>query len=412
MRIGIVTTWTERGGTYVSRQLIQALRGRHEVCIYARGTAYKTSLGDNEPEIYWGRIPAIPQTNTAIDLKDFEAWTERKALDIVLFNEQAWWMPAALCFEKGILTGTYVDYYTKETTALFDGYDFLICNTKRHLSVFNKHPQAYFIPWGTDTKLFKPAPSPEENRPLTFFHSCGKSPFRKGTDLLLEAFSRLSSDAKLVIHAQKDILKEIPGSAEVLNKLLALGKVEIIERTVPAPGLYHLGDVYVYPSRLDGIGLTIAESLSCGLPVITPDNAPMNEFIKGRNGTLVPVASYSRRKDGYYWDMCQVDIDALTAAMEYYCKLSAEELRELKAEARRSAELSFNWEINSKPLAGMIANTKAADRQLKLEIASRIRKMEKSRGGRPLRFYYAMPWLYSFLLRPARILKRKYKRTS
>ena len=63
--------------------------------------------------------------------------------------------------------------------------------------------------------------------------------------------------------------------------------LKIYEKTLPAPGLYHLGDVYVYPSRLDGVGLTVGEALACGLPVITTENGPMDEFVEdGFNGRL------------------------------------------------------------------------------------------------------------------------------
>ena len=71
--------------------------------------------------------------------------------------------------------------------------------------------------------------------------------------------------------------------------------------TVAAPGLYHLGDIYVYPSILDGLGLTVAEALSCGLPCIVPDNAPMNEFIQsGINGRIADVEYLYARSDGYF----------------------------------------------------------------------------------------------------------------
>ena len=67
-------------------------------------------------------------------------------------------------------------------------------------------------------------------------------------------------------------------------------RIEFIEKTVSAPGLYFRGDVYLYPTRLEGIGLTICEALASGLPVITTNDAPMNEFvIDGETGYLVDV---------------------------------------------------------------------------------------------------------------------------
>jgi len=55
--------------------------------------------------------------------------------------------------------------------------------------------------------------------------------------------------------------------------------------------LYYLGDVYVYPTTLDGLGLTVYEALASGLPVIATDVAPMNEIITEDNGKLVKVSS-------------------------------------------------------------------------------------------------------------------------
>lgn len=41
MKIGIVTTWFERGAAYVSRQYMQSLENEgHEVHIFARGGEY------------------------------------------------------------------------------------------------------------------------------------------------------------------------------------------------------------------------------------------------------------------------------------------------------------------------------------------------------------------------------------
>lgn len=37
MKIGIVTTWFERGAAYVSRQFMDILKSTDEVFIYARG---------------------------------------------------------------------------------------------------------------------------------------------------------------------------------------------------------------------------------------------------------------------------------------------------------------------------------------------------------------------------------------
>ena len=94
MRIGIVTTWFERGAAYVSRQYRDLLRkSDNEVFIYARGGE---RYARNDPnwdtaEVTWGRKCAM-RTVTGINRGDFVAWIRHNNIEIVIFNEQ-WWLP-------------------------------------------------------------------------------------------------------------------------------------------------------------------------------------------------------------------------------------------------------------------------------------------------------------------------------
>ena len=74
---------------------------------------------------------------------------------------------------------------------------------ERHFSVFQHHPGARFIPWGTDLELFYPKPH-ESSDDLIFFHSAGMggNNLRKGTDLVVEAFQSVKGHTKLLIHSQ------------------------------------------------------------------------------------------------------------------------------------------------------------------------------------------------------------------
>ena len=351
MRVGIVTTWFERGAAVVSRQMADALSSQGaRVFIYARGEKY--AVGDpkwDQPNVHWGRRLHWPGSGK-IDREDFLAWIAENQLDAIIFNEQTWWQPVIWAKSVGVKCGSYIDYYTEETVPLFSSYDFLICNTRRHLSALSWHEGASYLPWGTDTDTFKPEGSYPET--FTFFHSCGWNGHRKGLDLLLDAFEEIVNvvDAKLVIHTQADL----PHRA-----ILSHDKVEVIKRSVSAPGLYHLGDVYVYPSRLEGIGLTICEALACGLPVITTDEPPMSEFVAdGRDGFLVPVKARYRRKDGYYWRISEVCPRNLARAMLRAYEIRGAQLTEMKANARRKAVNERNWERNATQLYGIVAENK------------------------------------------------------
>lgn len=352
--IGIVTTWFERGAGYVSKAYKTAIEKRFKVFVYARG-GEKYAEGDPEwdtPEVTWG--PWFGRTH--ISLLHFNRWLQDNNIDIVLFNEQKILKPVIFAKDKGYKVGAYVDYYTKETVKDFDIYDFLICNTQRHYSVFYHHPNVIYIPWGTDPKVFKPNNLNgfvSENC-ITFFHSAGMGGInlRKGTDFLVKAFKNVTAPAKLIIHSQTSLEKY---GSDIVEIIQSDKRIEFIHKTVSSPGLYHLGDVYIYPSRLEGIGLTICEALSVGLPVITTDCAPMNEFVQDNiNGALIRVKEQRYRNDNYYWPESYIDVENLTRLIEKYACDRQLVLQQKKA-ARESVENERTWLKNADQLLNFFA---------------------------------------------------------
>lgn len=354
MNIGIVTTWFERGAAYVSKAYMKTLSPAHNVFIYARG-GEEYGKGDANwdlPCVTWApRLEGmLYDSGTAMSMTHFWKWLRDNAIDVVIMNEQRYAVNVYVkqIVDLGYVVGAYVDYYTKKTVPDFYTYDFLLCNTKRHYSVFRNHPRAFFIQWGTDVNLFKPSlfyPDRSCSETVVFFHSAGwvAKNLRKGTDMLVKAFQEVSGKVKLLIHSQTPV-EEYGDTAELIRKDR---RIEFIEKTVPAPGLYHRGDVFVYPSKLEGVGLCVPEALACGLPVITTDNAPMNEFVEdGYNGLLVRVARTQQRKDKYYWPETYVDVGDLAAKMQFYVD-HPEVIAKHQKNARRSAEEKFDWAKNS-----------------------------------------------------------------
>jgi glycosyltransferase involved in cell wall biosynthesis len=400
-KVGIVTTWFERGAAYVSKQFKEVWEEDCEIFIYARGGE---DVAKNNPHWHSNNLTYGKRFNYTrldlIDLKHFENWIKENKLDIVFFNEQHMWSPVLLCNNLGIMIGSYIDYYTPETIELFGLYDFLICNTKRHFSVFKWHPQVYYIPWGTNTTIFNERQKKITNlTEIVFFHSAGMNPYRKGTDYVIRAFSKLNKEnTKLVIHTQTEIIKIFPDLKKMMNTLIQVDKLEIINNSVPAPGLYHLGDVYVYPTRLEGIGLTIAEANACGMPVITTNEAPMNEFIKeGINGHLVNIDSKKVRKDGYYWEESYIEINHLIEILNDYAS-NISELDERKKMALAYAQKYLSWDKNSKKLSEILPKIKKIDDKSKY-----VKKVITYEKTRSLMFYVANTVLYQKM-------KQRFKR--
>jgi glycosyltransferase involved in cell wall biosynthesis len=349
MNIGIVTTWAETGAGHVSKAYETALEGEHNIYIYARGahSAEKNPIW-NKPNVTWA--PYHPCSTGTFE-KHFTRWVKRYSINTILFNEQRHWGTVVVARKLGILIGAYVDYYTADTVPFFNLYDFLICNTKRHYSVFKNHPQSCYCPWGTQVYLYQPKPS-EKKRPITFLVSAGMSgghartqPWmdRKGTGLAMRVFQRVTGDCKLIV------LSQIPLSDCPTEWQEAVDndcRIEFLVGTFnPVP--YELGDVYVYPSRLDGIGLSLPEALSCGLPAITTNCPPMNEFVEeGRNGMLLDVNELHGRPDGYYWPEAICNEDSLAEAFQYYVQ-HPEQAFSQGVNARLYAENKLFWGKNS-----------------------------------------------------------------
>ena len=352
MNIGIVTTWYESGAAYVSGAYMKALSDKHKVFIYARGGRRKPK-GDlkwDQPYVTWDeRISG--KSYMYIEPEKLKKWVRQNQIEVIIFNEQHNWETVLDALKiDNITIGAYVDFYISETVPFFWLYDFLLCNTKRHYEVYKNHPQAIYIPWGTDLDLFQKEDRQNSDKDLVFFHSCGWSPPRKGADILVNAFQNVTGNTKLIIHAQR-ALDEFPLIEAVVEQD---PRIKWIEADVGPPGLYHLGDVYVYPTRLEGIGLTIAEALASGLPVITTDEPPMNEFIVNQqNGMLVEVEEYKQRADNYYWPQSVCNAIALTQAMQFYVD-NCTKIGEFSHRARQYAEERLDWSLNAAHLPALV----------------------------------------------------------
>lgn len=390
MNIGIVTTWFERGAGYVSRAYKETLSKDHNVFIFARGGE---AFGKNDPNwdlpnVTWSS-PHYKTWSTYINFKEFKSWLKKNAIDIILFNEQRSWDIILKLKRSNYLLGAYVDYYTPETVPFFNLYDFLLCNTKRHFQVFSGHRQAIYIPWGTNTKLCSPVKKENNDNVVSFFHSAGTggSNLRKGTDILVRAFQRINGNARLIIHSQVG-LERYSDIAEIIQRD---NHIKFIHKTVPLPGLYSEGQVYVYPTRLEGIGLSVVEALSCGLPVITTDCSPMNEFVEnGKTGFLVKVSEFRRRGDDYYWPESICSEDSLAKAMQTYID-DPSLIHIHSTNARNYAEENLDWGNNSKDLCKLIVHFKKVRSWDKKDIES-IKKYEEKEQN-----YYSIDYLFKLL---------------
>lgn len=378
MNIGIVTQWFDSGAGNVSKSYADLLGKDHDVFIYVRGG--KILINDkrwDKKNVTWSPPNFDP---TGVYLKHFKAWTKRNKIELVLFNEQRNWEVVIFAKKLGLLTGAYVDYYTQDTVPFFQLYDFLVCNTKRHFEVFKHHKQSLYCPWGTNVDIYKPIPK-RPNRAITFICSAGwcgsysKNQAwmdRRGIGLVLKAFFLTKGNCKLLVYSQ-DNIQDCP--EDWRNIINTDDRISFIYGTFhPFP--YNEGDIYVYPSRLDGIGLTLPEALSSGLPAITTDSPPMNEFVfDNENGQLIRVEKYLARPDGYYWPETVCEISHLSSIMNDY--LNNKQLLEHQSKnARDFAINNLDWEKNGSILLKWISSLEK-DTEHHLDLILKIRKYDQ-----------------------------------
>jgi 1,2-diacylglycerol 3-alpha-glucosyltransferase len=343
LNIGFITLWFERGQAHVSKTLQEALASYHNIFIFARAGYCWGKKMIPEKTGYWD-IPNLTCWNAnRISKKVITKWIEENRLDVVIFNEEGDWGLVKACSEKAT-TINYLDSYYSAWAKKMSVFDGILCSTRRTYQMLKDIAPSYFISWGVDSALFKPLPGPAE-KDFTFFHNAGwgGTGYRKMTPYVVRAFdeiSKTSPSLSLLVHSQAE-LKKYPRETRKIIKRNP--RISFIQKTIPAPGLYHKGKIYVYPTKLEGLGLTILEALACGLPVITTDAPPMNEFVKDEyNGLLVRVGERKTRYDGIAFPETIVEFDDLKEKM---LKLSSDRdlIRKLSAGAR--ADLLENYNL-------------------------------------------------------------------
>jgi 1,2-diacylglycerol 3-alpha-glucosyltransferase len=378
MNIGIVTTWFPSGGGYVSKAYRTLLTERHDVYIYARqGDNMKGHPRWDDNKVYWAK----PHYN-GININDFKRWIQTNKIELIFFNEQRYWKPVIIAKQMGICIGAYIDYYKEDTLMCHSLYDFLICNTNRHFSAFEWHPKAYLVPWGVDLDVFKPR-TVKENKNINFLISLGwegkYKGDRKGLMLAITAFTRITGQCTLLIYSQVHASECLLPWKRLIE---SDSRIHFIYGTFD-PFPYDRGDVYVYPARLDGIGLSLPEALSCGVPAITTDNPPMNEFVvNGVNGVLVGVDRYIARWDGYYWPQSICNIDSLIEAMQTYVD-NPHLITVQGLAARQLAEKKLNWRNNCDNILSIFEDSLEYSKCVKANVEAQVYALQIDRSYCP-----------------------------
>ena len=199
------------------------------------------------------------------------------------------------------------------------------------------------IPNGVDAHTFHP-PAENERAPgapvrLLFV---GRVVFQKGLDVLLRALAALPPE----LAWELEIIGDGEQRAALTAEAARLGFAERItfagwcERAQIAER-YRAADVFVFPSRDEGMPNVVLEAMASGLPIVATAIAGSEELVReGENGHLVPTE----------------DAAALAAALAHLLA-APERCRALGRASRAIVEREYTWACVAAAYLAMIRET-------------------------------------------------------
>jgi glycosyltransferase involved in cell wall biosynthesis len=233
----------------------------------------------------------------------------------------------------------WVTHYTLKRSAFFTS-DARVSRDKA--VAFGMDPERTVIfPWGIDLEHFRPKPakrksanhqiSKSANQQITLF--CSRTwESIYGVDVLAKAFVNVAAanpKVNLILlggGSQGPKLRQILMNAGVLERVHFGGQIGQLD----LPRWYHMSDLYISPSHVDGSSVSLMEALACGLPCLVSDIPGNREWIEdGVNGWLF--------RDG--------DVDDLAEKILYALK-NRRSFKKIGEVARRTAEEKADWQKN------------------------------------------------------------------
>jgi glycosyltransferase involved in cell wall biosynthesis len=198
---------------------------------------------------------------------------------------------------------------------------------------FGMNPeQTVIFPWGTDIEHFTPkAFQPSDEGTLTIF--CSRTwEAIYGVDVLAKAFAKVAAQnpaVNLILlggGSQGTKIRQILTNGGVMDRVHLGGQVSQAD----LPRWYHMADLYVSPSHVDGSSVTLMEALASGLPCLVSDIPGNKEWIvDGVNGWLF--------RDG--------DVNDLSQKIQSAIK-NRQSFERIGAAARETAEQKADWKKN------------------------------------------------------------------
>ena len=192
------------------------------------------------------------------------------------------------------------------------------------------------FPWGVDLEHFNVQAFKRSNV-QTFTLFCSRSwEMRYGLDVLARAFVKVTQqndNVDLILlngGSQGGQIRQILYSGGVLDRVTFGGQISQTD----LPRWYHMADLYISPSHVDGSSVSLMEALACGLPCLVSDIPANKEWIlENENGWLF--------RDGDADDLARKILAAIS---------QREKLPVIGRASRMSAVMRADWKKNAEVL--------------------------------------------------------------
>lgn len=170
-------------------------------------------------------------------------------------------------------------------------------------------------------KEFLEAPCAEAPNKLIKFVAVGNLIYRKGYDLLIQAFADLDIPKESWIlniigdGEEEHTLQNQINSANLQNNIFLLGKrnkKEIVEFLTSS-------HIFMMPSRNENFSVAILEALACGLPIIASDCGGVQDCINDSNGIIFPIDNIEELKKAIL-NICNFDVHFDNQSIATQCK--------------------------------------------------------------------------------------------
>ncbi len=236
----------------------------------------------------------------------------------------------------------WITRYTLKRSAFFTS-DAQISRDKA--IAFGMNPERTVIfPWGIDLKAFRPKSSTNRQSQIvnrqslivnrkSFTLFCSRAwESIYGVDVLAKAFVKVAADnphVNLILlggGSQGTQIRQTLMNAHLLERVHFGGQIGQTD----LPRWYHMADLYISPSHVDGSSVSLMEALASGLPCLVSDIPGNREWIEdGVNGWLF--------RDG--------DVDDLVEKILYALK-NRRSFKKIGEAARQTAEQKADWQKN------------------------------------------------------------------